>query len=158
MSKAVISRPMFEVLVKHLVDIEEEKELIIDKFYSDSPEDRSIFESFINEYIKKVEGYISNVKITKDAPDICPFVIIGSIVEVEDVQCKDIEKFQIVSPFYNKVNSRQECASFMSPIGHALLLKKVMDVVDVKTPISSFTYKINSIELPHDDFKCLTNK
>jgi len=148
MSKIVLSRPIFDMFVKHLVDIEEERDRIMDEYYPNITEERDKFKQLIGTYINKIEGYISNVQIQKTASEVCPFVIIGSIVEIEDLNDEETEKIKIVSPFINKVTMNGNCASYLSPMGKALLLRKLEDRIDIETPAGKSTYIIKSIELP----------
>lgn len=149
-SETVISKSIFEFLVKHLVDIEEEKDLIVERVYADLYKEREQFLYIINDYIEKMEGYISSFKVSGNVPDICPFIIIGCNVEVEEINKKQKEKFTIVSPFYNDLDSRQKCVSFMSPIGRAFLFKEVNERAAVKNEEGSLVFKVNSIEIPKD--------
>ncbi|MBZ4647049.1 MAG: hypothetical protein JG777_2538 [Clostridia bacterium] len=155
MAGIVLPKSVFEVLVKHLVDIEEEKEQLLERYYPDTTKEREAFEDFINNYIKEVEGYISNAKVTKSTKKTCPFVIIGSVVEIEDLHYNEVEKYQIVSPFESNSNSNADFASYLSPMGKALLLKKVKDKVMVETPMGQFTYIIKSIEIPNEMFSII---
>ena len=147
-----IPKTVFEVLVKHLVDIEEEKEQLLERYYPDITEERDMFRDFIDNYIKQIENYISNAKTTKSAKRSCPFVIIGSIVEIEDLKYNEVERYQIVSPFESNLESGIDAASYLSPVGRALLLKKVKDKVTVETPAGQFTYLIRAIEIPEHYF------
>ena len=77
----------------------------------------------------------------------CPFVVIDSIVEVEDINSNEIERFKIVSPFFTTNPLDGDFASYLSPIGKSLLLKKVGDHVLIETPMGNIEYEIKSIEL-----------
>lgn len=148
MSKIVLSRPIFEMLVKHMVDIEDEKDRIMDEYYPNVTEERDNFQQLMGSYIREIESYITNAKVEETISTDCPFVTIGSIVEVEDLTYNETEKFQIVSPFISKVSVKWDCASYLSPMGKALLLKKVKDRVDIETPAGRSAYRIKSIVLP----------
>lgn len=148
MSNLVLSDSMFDMFVKHLVDIEEEKERIISEYYPNITYERDNFKQLIGNYIEQIEGFISKVKVDKTADDVCPFVTIGSIVEVEDLTYKETERLKIVSPFTSKVGMKCNCASYLSPMGKALLLKKVKENVEIKTPAGNAVYEIKSIEMP----------
>lgn len=152
MTGIALSRPVFDMLVKHLVDIEEEKEQLLKKYYPDATEEREAFEELINNYIKGIERCIYNAKVTETTKKACPFVIIGSIVEIENLDYNEIEKYQIVSPFESNSDPNVDFASYLSPMGKSLLLKKVKDKVTVETPIGRFAYIIKSIEIPGEMF------
>jgi transcription elongation factor GreA len=148
MSKIVLSRPIFDVLVKHLVDIEEEKDRIMGEYYPNVTDERDKFKQLISTYINEIEEYLSNSKVKDNISRDFPFVTIGSIVEIEDLTYKETEKLTIVSPFINKASMNLNCASYLSPMGKTLLLKKVEDRVVIETPAGKSTYIIKSIELP----------
>ncbi len=148
MSNSVISDSVFNALVIHLVDIEEEKDRIVNEYYPNITYERDSFNQLIGNYIVYIEDYISKAKVDKTVSDLCPFVTIGSIVEIEDMEYCETEKLKIVSPFINKVGMKCNCASFLSPMGRSLLLKEVNDMVEISTPIGKCIYKIKSIEIP----------
>ncbi len=149
MSEIVVSKAIFEQLVKHLVDIEEEKDLVIERYYSDPTQDKDEFEILISDYIKEVESYMLKAKVVEGIEhNTCPFVIIGSIVEVEDLKDREIEKFKIVSPFSHQGDIRSDYASYLSPIGKALLLKQMQEKVSIETPMGKINYQVKSIQLP----------
>jgi transcription elongation factor GreA len=156
MLKSVAPHSVYEMLVKHLVDVEEERAQVIKKYFPQSTKEKDDYELLMRDYIKAIEGYISSAKAGKKAKGECPFVIIGSIVQVEDLQFNEVETFQIVCPYsnkdINKDNTFVDCASYLSPMGKALLLKKVNDRVTVNTPAGKFDYLIKSIEIPESMF------
>lgn len=147
MSKMVLTRSTFETLVKHLVDIEEDKNRIIEDYYPNLTKERESFYQLISNYISGIEDYINNVEIQEGEDLNCPFVIIGSTVEVEDLTYNEVEKFQIISPFIDKSNINSDCASYLSPFGSALLLKGVGEKVEIDAPAGKNVYMIKGIEL-----------
>jgi len=151
MGRQVLSKEVFEVLVKHLAETEEKMELLLEKFYPDFRE-RKEFQDFINGYIRKVEECINNAKVVENYKKFCPFVIIGSIVELENLNDREIEKYHIVFPFENNPDSEIDFASFLSPVGKALLLKKVKDKITIQNPMGKLTYSIKSINIPEEMF------
>lgn len=146
MSRIVLSRAVFETIVKHLVDIEEERVRIIEEYYPSLNKERDNFQKLINDYICKLEDYIPNIEI-KEADKGIPFVIIGSVVELEDLRCNEIERLQIISPFTNKANTNLDCASYLSPLGKEVLLKNIGDKLEIETPSGCIEYQIKGIEL-----------
>ncbi|HHY90254.1 MAG TPA: GreA/GreB family elongation factor [Clostridiales bacterium] len=143
-----VSKSVFDLLERHLILVEEEKERIIEKYFSSPMQDKNEFEWLMNDYIKKVQTYLSEVKVVEEADHVCPFVMIGSIVEVEDLKENELETFQIVSPFEQEEEIRPDYASYLSPIGKALLLKKAQEKVSVETPMGMLHYQIKSIQFP----------
>lgn len=147
MSQSSVSRDIFDMLVKHLVNIEEEKSRIIKDYYYNPSDEREVFGKLINSYIKGIEGFISSAQVDEAAESFCPFVIIGSIVELEDLQYNEVDRVQLVSPFESVSNIDVECASFISPMGQALLLKKVNDRISVATPMGKSHYLVKAIDM-----------
>lgn len=154
MSTIAVSRRIYEMLIKHLVSIEEEKAYVIDKYYPELTNERSNFDELLSNYIKNIEDIVSNgIKLDEKAADTCPIVIIGSNIVLRDAYTNKLENLQIVSPFCSKINLDADSASYLSPMGRAFLLKKVYDDVKVETPMGIFEYKIEAIELPQDMYQ-----
>lgn len=147
MEKETVPKEVFEKLVKHLVNIEDQQEKILNEYYAALTTERASFEFFITDYIQKVEKYLSSCEVSETINEYCPRIIIGSTAVVEDVELKEKEKYQIISPFENNAKSIVETASYLSPMGRALLMKKPHEEVLVETPAGKFPYKILSVEM-----------
>ena len=92
--------------------------------------------------IKELEYLVENSTIIESGSK--DKVGIGSIVEIEYVDDKEVEEYSIVGsteadPFENKISNE-------SPIAKAILGKKVNDVVSVESPNGSYEVKIVSIK------------
>ncbi|MDD2409184.1 MAG: transcription elongation factor GreA [Bacilli bacterium] len=92
--------------------------------------------------ITELEYMLSNAKIIekKEANGV---VDLGSTVLIEYVDDKETEEYQIVGsmeadPFENKISNE-------SPIGKAIINKKVGDVLSVESPTGSYKIKIIKI-------------
>ncbi|SCG82106.1 hypothetical protein DW1_0493 [Proteiniborus sp. DW1] len=140
-------KTIYEKLIEHLVQIEEEKSEVIEEYYYEMSAERLEFETLIADYISQIYKYVKKMKKSNKKSTNCPFVIIDSIVEVEDINSNEVERFKIVSPFLTTNPLDGDYASYLSPIGKALLLKKVGDHVLVETPMENIEYEIKSIEL-----------
>lgn len=140
-------KSIYEKLIEHLVEIEEEKSQVIEEYYYEMSAERLEFETLIANYISHIDKHVKKMKKSKKKSIDCPFVIIDSIVEVEDINSNEVEKFKIVSPFLTSNPLDGDYASYLSPIGKSLLLKKVGDHVLVETPMGNIEYEIKSIEL-----------
>ncbi len=144
MSKAYqLPQPQLEGLIKQLVNIEEKKDVLINEFFSSPSRERENFENFINIYIKELEKLVQNAK-TNSKNNQPPFVVIGSNVQVQDLEDDEVYNFKIISPYDEKKDASS--ASFLSPVGKSLLLKRIGDKVDIKTPAGTLQYVIKSIE------------
>ncbi len=147
MNDKTISRNVFEVLVKHLVDIEELRGLTLNQHYPDITKEREMFENLLHSYTRMIEEFINSAKPTDDMEDACPFIIIGSIVELENLEDGEVEIYQIVSPFTMSMHSDIDAASFLSPVGRELILKKKTDRVVIENPTGQTHYVIRSINI-----------
>lgn len=148
MSGAVISRATYEYLVQHIVNIEDEKNNVINEFYPEETIEKKEFENFIADYISSIESFLEKASHNNRTDLHLPFVTIGSIVEITEVDSGESSTIQIVSPFFDKNFIKMDCASYLSPVGKALLLKRVNDKVRVSTPIGEFNYTVKSIKIP----------
>ncbi|QGP92215.1 Transcription elongation factor GreA [Neomoorella glycerini] len=145
MAKVTLSKATFENLVKHLVEVEEGKNKLVEQYFPEPSKERNEFVKLIEDYIKQIDQLIRNVNKSQTAGGQVPFVTIGSEVEVQDLDTQEVLKFCIVNPFHNSIGERD--VSYISPVGKSLLLKKVGDEVEVNAPGGVFRYKIKSIQL-----------
>ena len=148
LAKVKLSKTTFENLVKHLVEIEEGKKKLLEEYYPEQSTERNEIEMLVEDYIKRVEQLIINAIKSQTTDNKIPFVTIGSEVEIQDLFDQEIFKYRIVSPFRSSVSAGD--ISYLSPVGKALLLKKVGDEIEVKAPGGLFCYKIKSIQLHGD--------
>ena len=91
----------------------------------------------LEEILKKVE-VVDETEATLDA------VNIGNRVKIEDEEFHDTMEFYIVGG--QEANSLEGKISNDSPVGRALLGKKVGEYVQVETPTGEMTYKILEIQ------------
>ena len=106
-------------------------------------EDAKIEQAFVEGRITALRRILQIARVIE--PDEIPTDVIGigSIVTVKDMKHKDEWEFTLVSPFESDPD--QDRISDESPIGNALLGKKVGDVVDVSIPDGHIKYKILGI-------------
>ncbi len=141
----VLSQPAFECLVKHLVEIEEGKNKLLDEIFPRPSKEREEFEILLKDYIKQVDDLIRKVKKSSKAGNKLPFVTIGSEVEIQNLSNNETYKYRIIAPFRGSVKDGN--ISYLSPVGKSLLLRKVGEEVEVEAPGGIFRYKIKSIRL-----------
>ncbi len=93
--------------------------------------------------IGKLENLLSRVKILEpdDIPDGEVFVLTN--VKVKDINRDEIIVYTLVSP--DEADFEQDKISVISPLGKALMGKKVGDIVKVEVPASELEYKILEI-------------
>lgn len=145
MAKVILSRDTFEYLVKHLEHIRNTKNDIIDQYFPEPSDSRDELKQLISDYIKRIDTLIKNVNGIENTLNGLNFVTIGSTATVEDLDEHQIYEFHIISPLENRTKSND--VSYISPVGKALLLKQIGDIVTVKAPAGVFRYKIKSIDL-----------
>jgi len=143
-----ITKKMYDYLLKHIAEIQKAKDMLIKEYYSDNIVECRNFELFINDYISSVTNAIHESKIVACGENTCPFVIIGSIVQVQDMDYKEVNKYLITPPYSMYTAMDIDQASCLSPLGKALLLKGLNEKVNVQIPTGVLRYEIKSIELP----------
>lgn len=99
-------------------------------------------QAFVEGRIEQISDILQNFvivekKINKDTVDI------GSIVVVRDFDLNKNRKFEIVSSIESEPSQMK--ISDESPLGRALLGKKIKDEITVKTPSKTFRLKIIDI-------------
>lgn len=99
-------------------------------------------QAFVEGRIEQISDILQNFvivekKVNKDTVDI------GSIVVVRDFDLNKNRKFEIVSSIESEPSQMK--ISDESPLGRALLGKKIKDEITVKTPSKTFRLKIIDI-------------
>jgi transcription elongation factor GreA len=140
------SKATFENLVKHLLDIEEGKNQLLNEYFPEPTDERRDFEKLFDDYVMKVDNLVRNASISEEQHDMFPFVTIGSRVEVEDAESKKSYEFRIVTPYESTVEKGD--ISYLSPVGKSLLLKKAGERTEVNAPGGTYCYKIKAIKHP----------
>ncbi|MBE3571720.1 MAG: GreA/GreB family elongation factor [Moorella humiferrea] len=144
MAKSTLNQKTFESLIKHLVEIEEKKNKLVEQYFPEMSKERSEFVKLIENYIQTVDRFLRSAAKNQTGGQV-PFVTIGSEVEVEELDTGQTSAFRIVHPFTSDISERD--VSYIAPMGKALLLKKVGDEVEVKAPDGVFRYKVKAIRL-----------
>lgn len=135
---------LLENLTKHLVNVEEQKGEILTAFFPQPSLEREEFKILLDNYIKQVELHIRNISL-QNFPE-TPLVIMGSEVELQDLDSGETHKFKLASPFEDSPGKSD--VSYLSPTGKVLMLKNIGDMVRVDAPGGIFQYRIKSIKLP----------
>jgi transcription elongation factor GreA len=153
MPNGKISKKMYDYLIKHISEVEKQKDTLLKEYYAEDVEESMNMESFFRDYTLVVNEYLESMKVKDDDDAGCPFVIIGSIVEVQDIDDKEVYKYQIVPPFSKNAVTDADCASCLSPLGKSLLLKSINERVNVRIPTGILRYQIKNIRLPGQSCK-----
>lgn len=93
--------------------------------------------------IVEIEAMLKNVEIIEDIKGKAKTVVIGVKVKVIDEEFGEEEEYRVVGS--TEANSREGKISDESPMGKALLGKKIGDVVTVEAPAGEFKVRILEI-------------
>ena len=96
--------------------------------------------------ISDLEEQLKNVEIIKETWAKTEKVSMWSIVEIQNIDTKEKEKFKIVGWTESDILAETPMISNDSPVWNALLWKKKWDTVKVKAMSESFEYKILSVK------------
>ncbi len=98
----------------------------------------------IEDRIAKLESMLKNTTIMSDESSHGEYVRIGSVVFVEKQGDKDQKKYKIVGS--EEADMAQGKLSNRSPLGSAILGKKIGESFSFSSPAGAMTYKVISIE------------
>lgn len=107
-------------------------------------EDAKNEQAFIEGRVLTLEKMLRNARIINSDDIAIDMVSIGSIVTVEDMEFGDKMEYSIVGtaeadPLQNKISNE-------SPVGKAILGKKIGTIVEVNVPVGIIQYKILDIK------------
>lgn len=134
-----------ENLIQHLVNIEDAKTQLIDNYFPGVSVQRTEAIEMLDNYIAQLDSLLQQVQVAENADPQFPMVVVGSRVTVRDMDTQETFTLRITPPFQDKFDS--DDVSILSPVGKALLTKKVGDIVHIKTPGGAICYLVESINL-----------
>lgn len=93
--------------------------------------------------IQELEKMIRNAKVIEDDIQQGDTVRMGSLVKVKDIEFDEVDEYKLVGtveadPMNNRISNE-------SPVGSALLGRKVGDIVDVEAPVGIVKLEILEI-------------
>lgn len=94
--------------------------------------------------IEELEKLLKNAEVVVEDEIDLEKISVGCQVKVLEIEEDEEMEFRIVGS--TEANSLQNKISNESPVGHALLGKKVGDVVDVETQVGVIQYKVLEIQ------------
>ena len=94
--------------------------------------------------IEELEKLLKNAEVVVEDEIDLEKISVGCQVKVLEIEEDEEMEFRIVGS--TEANSLQNKISNESPVGHALLGKKVGDVVDVETQVGVVQYKVLEIQ------------
>ncbi|MDD3794243.1 MAG: transcription elongation factor GreA [Candidatus Gracilibacteria bacterium] len=96
--------------------------------------------------ISDLEEQLKNYEIIEETGDKKNRVGMGSLVEIKNIETKEVEKFKIVGSTESDILAEVPTISNESPVGSSLLGKKQGDKVEVKAMSGTYKYEIVSIK------------
>jgi len=146
MDRYFISIQSFEKIISNLVKLEEEKDILVEQFFPKSNSvERDEMVYLLERYIEQMNQLLRVIKKRNTSDRKIPFIIIGCEIEVEDMFNRVFKKLKLVSPLEKSVKFGD--VSIFSPLGKALLFKKVGNIVELHISFCRIKYKIISINL-----------
>lgn len=103
-------------------------------------------QAILNGKIADLEALLDRARVVPDPVGGGEAVALGSIVKVRDLETEDEWEYTIVDA--NSADPVNDRISYSSPVGKALMDRKVGDVVDVAIPDGTAKYEI--VELRHE--------
>lgn len=94
--------------------------------------------------IEELEKLLKNAEVVVEDEINLDKISVGCVVRVYDMEFDEEMEFKLVGS--TEANSLQNKISNESPVGHALLGKKVGDIVDVETQAGVIQYKVLDIK------------
>ncbi|TYQ12827.1 UNVERIFIED_CONTAM: transcription elongation factor GreA [Acetivibrio alkalicellulosi] len=151
MCKNIISKKVHDFLLNHIAYIEREKDMLIKQYYSEETQECINFEDFFKNYKSTIVNFLDNSTIDKNGITTCPFVLVDSIVDVYDLEDMESYSYNIVLPYKKQDESNVDSASCLSPLGKALLFKKINEKAQISIPTGVLHYRIEKISFSQKD-------
>ncbi len=102
-------------------------------------------QAFIQGKIQELENNLASSTIIEPKGITDEMVVFGSTVTIEDINTGEVTCYQLVGPFESDMSRNQ--ISVTSPIGRALIRKKLGDEVRVKTPGGVREFEVANITI-----------
>ncbi len=136
--KRLLERERKEVL-EHIRESRKIGEFLEDTDYDDAKKEQA----FIQGRIEELQQILKIVKVVPRSKIPTNKVGFGSIVELTNLSTGRQVTYRIVGPF--EANPLEGKISYQSPLGEALLDKRVGDIVEVKAPAGVTKYRVEKI-------------
>ncbi len=144
-----VTKEMNRFLELHALELQINKIRIVNRYLADYEKYMQVL-NFLNSYIGTIEKYIHKAYIT-NGEQVPLFVIIGSIVEIQDISTQKKHILMIKKPDVEYAttveNSSYEDVPFLSATGRSLLFKEVgQDLILYEGEANEFIGKIERID------------
>ncbi|MGR6835847.1 GreA/GreB family elongation factor [Syntrophomonas erecta] len=143
----ILSMGIINYMNTHLEEVKENRTRIIDETFPQICNGRAELENLLERYVTALEQALAEAQTEKGIQDELPFVMIGSRVKVENsANNKKLEFLICESITKDSKESGATAISYLSPMGKALILKKLGEQATVKAPGGVFNYTVCSIQ------------
>jgi transcription elongation factor GreA len=136
--RRLLERERKEVL-EHIRESRKMGEFMEDTDYDDAKKEQA----FIQGRIEELQQILKMVKVVPKSKIPTSKVGFGSVVELTNLSTGRQVTYRIVGPF--EANPLEGKISYQSPLGEALMDKRVGDIVEVRAPAGVTRYKIEKI-------------
>jgi len=152
MNKTYLTQEGFQKLTIELVDLKTRRDRLVTQIEEAAQPDESGQDGLATQLkeelevvyakIEKIEQTLEIAEVMNGQPAPNGMVQIGSVVKIK-ISSDTTKEFSIVS--HMESDPTQNKISDQSPLGLALLGKKLHDEIEVTAPVGKITYKIVSI-------------
>ncbi|MCS7192559.1 MAG: transcription elongation factor GreA [Armatimonadetes bacterium] len=136
--RRLLEKERKEVL-EHIRESRKVGEFMEDTDYDDAKKEQA----FIQGRIEELQQILKIVKVVPKSKIPTNKVGFGSIVELTNLSTGRQVTYRIVGPF--EANPLEGKISYQSPLGEALMDKRVGDVVEVRAPVGIIQYRVEKI-------------
>lgn len=147
--KFVLSKGVFDRLLQHIVDFEEESKQMLDEVIQGPNAEKKRYEDLFKQYLHRLDALVRNAQVNETEQNQLPFVTIGSEVKLRNLDNNREQTLRIISPLQEKQQERTvPRATYLSPMGQALFLREKGDQIEVDVPAGKLRFQVESIVYP----------
>jgi transcription elongation factor GreA len=143
-----LTNKAFNSLLANLVELEEGMGEIIEVFFREPSKEAEDLKKVLKDYVRWMDEMVKRITIAATSDNEFPYAVIGSEVIVAEKGGGGTYSYRLVSPLRNKGGSNE--ISFLSPMGKAMLLKKINQNFIVEAPGGNFEYTILDIKITEE--------
>ncbi len=148
--KITLSKYVFDRLSKHMEEFTALQNKVLNDNEMVPVGERKTYQDLFMQYIQYLQHLLKEAHVADSDDPSLPCVTLGSVVELENLENKRINKILLSFPTANQPVDKKlklSATSYNSPVGKALFLKKPGDTVEVDAPGGKFKYRIKSVGL-----------
>lgn len=145
---SIVSQDVFDYLIKHMLDIHEQKMRIASSYSLEYDEYMKMLLT-VKGYISRIENFLGSAAVG-ECPDRIPFVIFGCNICLSAVGAGEDMVCKIVLPTDSKFDNVEDNGVYLIKGGSADAERLLYKTTGEKVKLNCFgdvAYKINSLEL-----------